>query len=149
MSVTRMPEVIDALIDVLNGIGGFQVTDGPIIGELMDNAVVVGLTEGPESPGYRTELEPLEGLGRRRYRERWTIHCLLTLATGQTDMAALRSRAGGMLAQIIEALRDEAPSRPRPWDAVPAIARTEWAPIQSPQGAVINIVFDIDGSCLL
>lgn len=148
--VTRMPEVVDALIDAVETATGLQITDGPHIGHLMDAAVVVGLTEGPESPGYRTDLEQLEGVGRRaRYRENWTVHCLLTLATGGTDMAALRTQAGTYLAQIVEALRVQPAGLSRPWDTIPRVARTQWAPIQAESGAIVNVVFDVDGTCLL
>jgi len=150
-TVTRMPEVIDALLTIIEEATKLQVTDGPHLGELMDAAVVVGLTDGPETPGYRTDLEPLDGSGRRaRYRESWTVHCLLTLVSGDTAMASLRAEAGGHLAAILEALRYQPADGARPpWDTIPRIARTQWAPIQDQNGAAVNVVFDVVGTCLL
>jgi hypothetical protein len=147
-TTTKVPQVAKKLIGLLHDATGVQVTDGPYLGELADEAMCVGLTEGPERPGYTTTINRQPGMGRPRLREDFTIRCFLSLVTGETDMAALRARAGTILGQAAETLADNHAVTDL-WDRVVLGDRTEWIPVQTESGAVLSVFFTVDGSCLL
>lgn len=147
-ATTKIPQVAAKLIDLFHTATGVQVTDGPHLGELDDEAMCVGLTEGPERPGYTTTINRMPSMGRTRLREDFTIRCFLSLITGETDMAALRARAGQILGQVAAALADEYVVTDL-WDKVVLGDRTEWIPVQADSGAVLSVFFTVDGSCLL
>lgn len=147
-ATTKIPQVAAKLIDLFHDATGVQVTDGPHLGELEDEAMCVGLTEGPERPGYTTTVTRQQGMGRPRLREDFTIRCFLSLITGETDIAVLRVRAGEVLGQVAEALAAEYVVAGL-WDRVVLGDRTEWIPVQADSGAVLSVFFTVDGSCLL
>lgn len=147
-ATTRVPEAIDALVELIGDATGIQVTDGAFIGELADEALCVGLTEGPDRPGYTVGVRRQEGLGKPRLREEITVRCLLSLVTGENDVKPLRDRAGILLGQIAEALADNA-RRPDVWDRALLGADLEWIPVLGPSGATLAVLFEIDGSSLL
>lgn len=147
-ATTRVPEAIDALVTLIGEATGIQVTDGAYIGELADEALCVGLTEGPDRPGYSVAVTRQDGLGRPRLREEITVRCLLSLITGTNDTKALRERAGVLLGRIAEALADDA-RRPGVWDRALLGANLEWIPVLGPTGATLGVLFEIDGTSLL
>ncbi len=147
-ATTRVPEAIDALIALIHDATGIQVTDGAYIGELADEALCVGLTEGPNRPGYTVSVRRQEGLGRPRVREEITVRCLLSLVTGENDTKTLRDRAGTLLGKIAEALADNA-RRPDVWDSAFLGANLEWIPVLGPSGATLAVLFEVDGTSLL
>lgn len=148
MELTRVGLVVDALIVACKTATGLQVTDGPIIGELMYEALVVGFTDSPDRPGYELDVSRQDGMGRPRLRENFTVRCLLTLTSGTTDPKPLRDRAVAYLGLIDDALRDEHVST-GVWDRAALTGRFEWIPVQHEGGATVNVLFEVAGSSLL
>lgn len=141
--LTRIAAVVDKLVEIHEEHGGLaQVLDGPHIGELMDEAYVIGLTEGPERPGYEVEAVSMPGMGRARYTEEVTVRCLLTLTSGTTQMKALRARAATLLTTLAAALADQTVVA-GVWSRAAFGREFEWIPIQHEQGATINVIYSI------
>lgn len=152
---TRMPEVLDQLIATFKAATvtdehpeGIQVTDGPHIGEVMYEAIVVGFTDGPDRPGYNATVSRQPGMGAPRLQEDFTVRSLLTLTSGDTDIRALRNRAGELLGLIGAALAG-IHVKDGVWERATLNGDTEWIPIQHPDGATVNVFFQVDGSSLL
>ncbi|GAB2613579.1 hypothetical protein [Pseudactinotalea suaedae] len=158
--VTRIGEVLDAVLTLVGDVATadplgdgskFQVLDGPKVGYVMENAICVGLTDGPERPGYAAAIEPAAGLGRTRTIERVTISCLLTMSTGDSDdgvLARLRTAATTVLAGIDDALRDQSVKRPI-WSRAGLSGQHEWIPVLHQAGATVNVLFAVEATCLL
>lgn len=144
---TRIPQIIDKLISLAAEATGLQVTDGAHIGELDDEALCIGLTLA-ESAGYNVEVAKVPEYGRARYRENFSIRCMLSLLTGETDMKPLRQRAGEHLGALTNALT-AAPRQDGVWDEIGFGNNAEWIPLQTDQGAAMSVIFTIDGACLL
>jgi len=145
MTTTRVAEAVDALVEMLGTATTLQVLDGPTLDVVMDEAIVVGLeTDGP---GYSTEVTIEDGLGRPRMREDFTIGCMLTLVSGDADVAPLRARASTILGQIDNALRDR--HRTAVWEEASVSGGTKWAPLQTPDGVSVVVFFAVRGTCLL
>lgn len=150
MASTRIGDVVDHVRQVTAAaVGeGWQVLDGPLIGELMDKAVVVGFTESVDRPGYTTAREQMDGYGRPSYREDFTVRCLLTIASGDTDLAPLRDQATTALAAIEDALRAQHVAA-GVWNRAGLTGDTQWIPLQDPNGAAMNVIYTVEGTCLL
>ncbi|MHB1063533.1 MAG: hypothetical protein ACYC1Z_03405 [Georgenia sp.] len=148
MPVTRIPAVVDLLRQVAVDATGLQVIDGPHVGELMDEAIVIGFTDSVDRPGYSTTWERQPGFGAPSLRENFTVRCLLTVASGSIDMAVLRARCGEELAKFDAALRDRHVAD-GVWDMAGLSGEAEWLPLQAPDGASMTVVFTVEGACLL
>lgn len=144
---TRIPQIIDALIPLAAEATGLQVTDGAHIGEIDDSALCIGLTLA-ETAGYAVIVSKVPGAGRARYREDFTIRCMLSLWTGLTETGTLRTAAGVHLGALADALTAE-PQRDGAWDRIGFGDQSEWIPLQTPQGATMTVIFSVEGSCLL
>ncbi len=148
MTLTRVPDVVDALLTILEDASGLQVLDGPHLGEVMDEAIVVGLTEGDDAPGYSVSVDRLPGLGAPRYLESWTVRSLLTLTSGDTGMGALRTRAAEILADLDAALRS-AHVEDGVWQRASLADGMEWVPVQHEGGVTLSVFFRVAGASLL
>lgn len=146
-TLTRVPAVVDGLIALFTAATGLQVLDGPHVGEVMQEAICVGLSPDQSLPGYQVDIVRQEGYGGPRYAEEWTISSLLSITSGDIDMKALRLRAGEALAEIDAAIR--AAHTGELWQKAALGGRMEWLPLQHPQGASVNVFFDVVGSSLL
>lgn len=146
-TLTRMPAVVDGLVELFRTATGLQVLDGPHLGEVMLEAICVGLSPDQTQPGYAADVTQLPGYGAPRYQEEWTVSALLSISSGGTDIAALRTRAGDLLAVVDQALRDAHTSAA--WQRAAFGGRMEWLPLQTPSGASVNVFFDVVGASLL
>lgn len=147
-ALTRVPAVVDALIGLFGSATGLQVLDGPHIGEVMFEAICVGLSPDQSRPGYDAVVTQLPGMGAPRYVEEWTISSLLSISSGQTDLAALRARAGAALEQIDVALR-AGQVAPEVWQRAGFGQGMQWLPLQHPDGASVSVFFDVVGASVL
>ncbi len=148
-SLTRIDVVVDTLIELASGIDpALQVLDGPHVGEILADVIVVGLSENPERPGYTTSVSRLEGFGRPRLEENWTVRCLLSVMTGDSDIPAMRARAVAIITALDTALRD-AHHLEGVWDRARFGSEAQWVPIQYEQGTVVNVLFTVEGTSLL
>ena len=145
---TRIHAVVDKLIDISGEATGLQVLDGPHVGEVMLEALCVGFTDGPDRPGYTVDVSRQQGMGRPRLQEDFTVRVLMTITSGDTDMATLRSRAAALIGQLDTALRDDVVVD-GVWDRAVVGGAMDWIPIQHEQGATCNVIFTVEGSGLL
>lgn len=142
---TRIPAVVDRLVAIHGTITGLQVLDGAHIGEVADSAVCVGVTLGGTA-GYSSRLGA-PGRGGRP-AETWTVRCFLSLASGYTDMSALRVQVGEHLAAIATALADERVAE-GVWDRAQLGPEFEWMPVQDERGAICSVLYEVSGAGLL
>lgn len=147
-SPTRIHLVVDKLLEISGDATGLQVLDGPHVGEVMLEAIVVGFTDGPDRPGYSVDVARQDGLGRPRLREDFTVRMLMTVTSGDIDMAALRTRAATLVGQLDTALRDDDVVA-GVWERAALGGEMQWIPIQHTQGATCNVLFEVVGSSLL
>lgn len=140
--LTRVADVIEALVPLARTATGLQVLDGPHVGEPMDEVLVIGLSESADRPGYQVRLTRQEGTGRPRYQELVEIRCLLSLTSGTSDVAPLRRRAADVLGLLDTALRDRV-SSPGAWDRALLSGDHDWVPILSETGALVVVMFSI------
>lgn len=151
-AITRVPAVIDHLLDLFRAASPhLQVADGPTIGVVMSEAICVGFSENPDSPGYETSVEKMDGIGRPRYVEAFTVRCFLTLSAGDTDEGSvkrLRDRAGELLALLDTALRADH-TKTGIWDRAQLGSEFGWVPIIDEHGTVCNVFFSVIGASLL
>lgn len=149
-ALTRVAVVVDKIIEIAKDldVGDLDVVDGPRVGELDDRVLVVGLMESAERPGYVAEVRRQEGMGRPRLVEDFEVRCLLSIASGDIDVAELREECVTIITALDEALRSS--SRVGDvWDRVMFGPRTDWVPLQASEGAVCNVLFTIEGTSLL
>jgi hypothetical protein len=148
-TVTRIHDVVDALVDLIEAAApDLQVADGPVIGEILSEAICVGFTEGADSPGYSTEYVRQDGMGRVRYQEAWSVRCFLTISSGDTDMRALRARGADILGLIAAALADRTRDEAA-WDRAVLSGSADWVPVITDQGGLVNVFFSVEGASLL
>lgn len=150
---TRVPEVVDHLLELLQvrPPSELQLIDGPVLGELLANVLVVGMARDQDGQGYETRLERMEGYGRPRYEEQWTISCLISLSTGESrpgTVKALRAQVGAIFADVDSKLRDEQVVE-GVWQRVALGAETTWLPVRHAQGTGMHVFFDVVGESLL
>lgn len=148
-AVTRINDVVDTLVDVIQTAAPeLQVADGPVIAELLSEAICVGFSDGVDRPGYSTDYTRQEGLGRVRYQEDWSVRCFLTVSSGDTAMKPLRDRAAAILGAIAAALADKTRA-PEAWDRAALSGAADWVPVIDAQGGLCNVFFTVEGSSLL
>lgn len=152
MALSRMPSVVDRLVaEARTATDVEQVLDGPHLGFLMSDVLVLGFTESADRSGYESRVSRQEGYGRPRLVEDFVVRCLVTTATGDTDeqaVARLRARCGEVLAALDEHLRDLGPVQGL-WERVALTGDTDWIPLQDDSGAAMNVLFTIEGTALL
>jgi|GEM_PF-1497598 len=146
--LTRVPQVVSSLVAMFRDATDVQVLDGPHLGEVMLEAICVGLSPDQSRPGYDVVVTEQPGYGRGRYTEQWTVSSLLTVSSGATDMTVLRSRAAALLGQIDAALRAQ-PVRAEVWQRVAFGSQMQWLPLQHEQGATLSVFFDVVGASIL
>lgn len=156
--LTRVGDVVEAILAIAEHLAQdmvdadpenqLEVHDGPALEVLYDRALVLGLTDGPDNPGYRSSIDRAQGMGRRKV-ETVTVHCLLTLSTGDDDaIARLRSQCSTVMRELDERLRtDDVVTRP--WQRVAVLGDGEWVPLLHQAGSTVNVLFDIEAECLL
>ena len=152
-STTRVAVVVPALIDLIRTATSWHVTDGASVGasDVPQDLVLVGLTDGPEAPGYtssRSQDGGAGGLGRQRWQEDWTVRIFLTSWRGDEDLAARREACADALGKIEDRLAEVGPLE-GVWDAVQLGTEADWVPVQSTEGAACGVVFTIVGAGLL
>ena len=147
--ITRIGDVIGKLVEIAATLDPdeLQVLDGPTIGELAEQVLLVGMPDGNQ-PGYKTTNTRQQGMGRPRLQESWDVHCLLSLATGSDDLGGLRTRAVELLGELDTKLRDEH-TVAGVWDKAALLGDMDWVPLQGPTGATLAILFDVSGTSLL
>lgn len=152
-TVTRIDLVLDQVLLIARAaLPTVTVTDGPRVGITAMRALCVGFTDGPDHPGYATTWVPQDGYGKGgRPREDFTVHCLLTLGTGDTDddvLQRLRTDAAEQLRALDDALREHSGGN-AVWKRAGLGAEAEWVPAVVEDGSVCNVMFDIVGTSVL
>lgn len=147
MPPTRVDEVVTALVDLLRTASGVQVLDGPTLGEVLFETIVVGFTDDPQSAPYDTTVTAMSGVGRPRYREDWEVRCLLSITHGDGDLAELRTRAAQVLTLTEDALADTHVAAA--WQRARLGSQAQWFPLHHEDGATVNVLFSVAGSSLL
>lgn len=147
-TTTQLARVVDALLVVAREAlpVDVQILDGPTVGEVPPLVLVVGLADG--EPGYSSTLDRMEGAGAPRYRESWSVGCLLSLWSGDALMSPLRSRAATMLGALDEALRVR-DCADGVWERVGIVGGAGWQAVQTPSGAMVSVEFDVEGVSIL
>lgn len=147
-ATTRIADVVDALVALIGEAApGLQVADGPVIGEVLAEAICVGFTEGADRPAYDTETRRADGMGRRNVED-WSVRCFLTISSGDMEMKPLRDRAAEILGAIDDALRARNVDAGA-WDRAGLAGAADWVPVITPQGGLCNVFFTIAGTSLL
>lgn len=148
MATTRLHMVVDEIVRIAREAvpAGVAVLDGPSVGEVPPEALVVGLADG--EPGYSASLERMPGAGSPRYRESWSVGCLLSVWSGDAVVSPVRARAASVLGRLDEALRvrDRADGL---WDRVGVVGGTSWQAVQTPDGAMVTVEFAVEGESIL
>ena len=147
-TLTRVPQVAAALVALAEGLGvtGLQVVDGPFVGELAADCLVLGFPEGG-SAAYDATVVRQPGM-RTRLQESWTVHCLLSMTSGRIALTDLRERCADTLAALDGALREHA-TEDGAWQSARIDGAMQWLPINGPSGSSCNVIFDISGTSLL
>lgn len=144
-ATTRIHEVVDAILS-LAAETGVQVLDGPSVDEPMLECLVVGLAE--DQPGYTVTVTREPGVGRPRMREEFTVRCLLSLVSGDTATGPLRARAASLLGDLDDRVRS-AHRRPGVWEHAEVSGEMRWVPLQSSDGHMVGVWFQVNGWGLL
>lgn len=156
--LTRVGDVVDAVLEISKALATelaqedpeqrIDVHDGPALAVLYERALIVGMTDGPDNPGYRSVIDRAQGMGRRK-TETVTVHCLVTLSTGDDDaIARLRSEASAVMRDLDEQLRSDDVVE-RPWQRIAVLGDADWVPLVHDEGSTVNVLFDIEAVCLL
>lgn len=147
--ITRLPEAVEELLSIAGAaLPDMQVLDGPTLGELMDEALVIGLAEEAGSPGYESAVERQEGYGRPRYVEVATVRCMFTATSNSQTVAQLRHRCADVVDALDTALR-AVTDVDGVWDRVQVGTRWSWTPFVHEGGATVNVFFEVVGTSLL
>ena len=152
-TITRIADVLAALKTLAEaataGVVGFEVLDGPRLGELPWKHLMLGITDTPDTPPYTTHYSRQEGFGRPRYVEEFTIRCGLTVADGSGNLAGVRAEVVSILGLLDVALRD-AHTDSGTWDQIGiGEADMTWYPVPNQDGSTVLVFFSIEGSSLL
>ncbi|WP_402465790.1 hypothetical protein [Isoptericola aurantiacus] len=147
-AVTRVDAVVARLIKIFGTATGLQVEDGPSIGEVMFEAIVVGMPSGSSDPGYTTKATRLPGLGPARYREDSTVRSMLTVTSGNTVAAEVRNACAGYLRTIDAALRSDQVVEDV-WQRVELDGDMDWVVIQHEDGVTCTVFFSVSAESLL
>ncbi|MCP2265570.1 hypothetical protein ACFQHV_00990 [Promicromonospora thailandica] len=147
--ITRIGSVIAKVVEIALTLDPdrLQVLDGPTVGELADDVLLIGMPDG-NKPGYKTTATRQQGMGRPRLNEAWEVHCLLSLNSGANDLVALRARAVALLGLLDAKMRDDH-TVDGVWDRAALLGDMDWIPLQGAAGATLAILFDVSGEALL
>lgn len=108
MATSAVPAAINALLTMwraLPGLADVQVIDGPPTGDQSD-ADYIAVGWQPETNDLAAEaLQSFASAGARTRDEDFTIACWIDTWTGDTDVAARRTRAYELFALIEDSLR--------------------------------------------
>lgn len=150
--ITRIPTVVDRLIaEARAHVDIDQVLDGPTVGQILSNVLVVGLTQSDTSPGYKSTVTRQDGLGRTRMVEEFSVNCLLSVSTGDVGgdtMSGLRARCGAALAALDGRLRDLGPVE-GVWEDCQVGPETDWTPVEDVEGSLVNVMFTLEGTAFV
>lgn len=149
--LTRVPQVLERLVELMvQACPAARVLDGPIVGQVMsDDVLCVGLSDAQDEPGYSAQVERMEGLGRPRYVEEWSVATMLVVSSGEANgIADLRVRAGGMLEAIDDLVRD-ASVEDGVWQSAGLGPRMSWLPVQDESGSALMVFFVVMGRSAL
>lgn len=146
MTATRVPDVVTDLVGLLEAATDVKVLRGPSLASVLPPShLVVGVRE--DGPGVTAERTRLEGYGRPRYREDWTVGCLLVLTDGGSDVAPLEETAAGILDALDTALRDS--SSTATWETAEITGRLGWGTLHTDAGVQVAATFTATGWCWL
>lgn len=146
--LTKIGVVVEKIAEICDlAAPGVQVIDGPEIGEMEDDALLIGMPDG-ERAGYSSRVSMQSGRGGGRKREDWSVQLMLGLFTGTDDVASLRTKAVGILGEIDAALT-VAQVVEGVWDKAGIAGEILWVPYQTPDGASLVVTFTVEGSALL
>jgi hypothetical protein len=146
-TLTRVPQVVSALVALAGALeADLQVVDGPFVGELGANVLMLGFPEGDHA-AYDATVTRQEGM-RSRLRESWTVHCLLSRTSGEIALTGLRDQCAQTLAALDAAMREHA-THDDAWQLARVAGSMQWLPINGPHGSSCNVLFDIEGTSLL
>lgn len=117
MSVSLLPQVVDALVSAMRDVSGYRdpsdagdgvpVYDGPAVGISGDNAAVwlaIGATDDPSTPGAVAVVrQQTITVGRVGREESVDIECVAGAQSGDTastTMSSLRSTVMGIVSDV-------------------------------------------------
>lgn len=135
------PQALAALVATFSGTGHVTL-DGPVVTAVNTTEVVtVGWGGKDNETAVETNLDAGSLTGAPD-RERYTIHNAVSVLNGSSDMTAARTRAYAILADLGAAIAAD----PRLGGAVmrAQIAAANLTQSQTQQGALAEIVFDVD-----
>lgn len=145
----RTDRITQTLVDVIHDATGVQTLYGPRVGEVSDEAVIVGLPDPDRNRGgVQVQVTRDDGLGRPRLTAVWSVACLVTVLSGGTDTPPVHTRAEDLLAQIDTAVRDRA-HLPGVWDTATVAGQGDVAFWSGEDGAAATIAFRVEGTNLL
>ncbi len=152
MAASRWPYVVDAVLAALRtapGLAGTLVSDGPRLEDSPAWAEIgASLADDDTTAGTITQAYRTSGGPDAARDETVTVACVAGAQSGSTDLAAVRTAAFAVLAQVESALRAT------PGLAVPGVICTDLRPgsvrqAQTPAGAYCLIAFDITADAVI
>lgn len=146
--VTRVDAVVARLVELFGAATDLTVQDGPSVGEVPYETIVVGMPGDVSDPGYTSNAQRLQGMGPARYQERSEIRSMLTVTTGNTSATEVRGRAATYLRRIDAALRAEQTSD-GVWQRVALAGDMNWIVIQHEGGVTCEVFFTVEAESLL
>lgn len=148
-AVTNVDAITDALLALFATATGLQVEDGPSVGEVEQQAIVVGMPSSSNEPGYTTEVAKQSGMARPRYVETCTVRSMLTISTGNTDTKEVRDTCAKHLRSIDTALRAAHGSTETVWDRAQLGQQMQWIVIQHEDGVTCTVFFAVEAETIL
>jgi len=146
-AVTNVDAVTDALLALFATATGLQVEDGPSVGEVAPEAIVVGMPASGNEPGYTTEVAQQSGYGQPRYVETCTVRSMLTISTGNTNAKQVRDTCAAHLRSIDTALR--VAHTGSVWDRARLGQQMQWVVIQHEEGVTCTVFFAVEAETIL
>lgn len=148
-AVTNVDAITDALLTLFATATGLQVEDGPSVGEVEQQAIVVGMPSSGNEPGYTTEVAKQSGMARPRYVETCTVRSMLTISTGNTKAKEVRDACAAHLRSIDTALRAAHGSTETVWDRAQLGQQMQWIVIQHEDGVTCTVFFAVEAETIL
>ncbi len=155
MATTRVPDVIDYLVNLFQGdvtLGlapapnTVTIYDGPRLEQTpSERNLYVGLTDpDAEEPVAANAQAAWKGQGKQTVDETITIHCCAEAWSGETDVRTLRLAAYGIYGAVQNLIRGDVQLSGGVlwWD--PVSGDTELRQEQTPQGVLVKLLFHID-----
>lgn len=151
MATSAVPAAVDALLAILRaaaGLSGVSILDGPPVtgGDITDpDLLFVGWQPGSEAAASLTQS--FNAAGARTRDESFEVACYAEARSGDTDMAARRTRAFVIVAEVETAIRATVAA-----PALPTLSGTVlWAhlttgnlvQVQTDKGSVAGVLFTI------